>query len=173
MDRQSDAVKDETDVADADADLGDGEEEEAATEDEASTGDDDKTNAGDADKEGDKPDEPLPPKSCKAGSRSGKWGLSHNGGLCDCNKGWTSKAFNEPDTVWRRPFCFQGACYSRQISGPKADACIGKGVGRKYGGPLENGNGSWCFNEKRDISCGPWPQEGDDEEEGKETETEE
>ena len=49
---------DETDVADADADLADGEEEEAATEDEASTGDDDKTNAGDADKEGDKPDEP-------------------------------------------------------------------------------------------------------------------
>jgi len=168
MNRQSDAVKDETDVADADADLADGEKEEAATEDGTTTDDEetddgDQTNEDDGDEEGDKPDGPPPPKSCKAGSRSGKWGLSRKGGVCDCNKGWTSKAFNEPDTVWRRPHCYQGACYSRQVSGPKADACIGKGVGRKYGGPLENGNGSWCFNEKRDITCGPWPQ--DDEEE--------
>ena len=49
---------DETGVADADADLANGEEEEAANEDGASTGDDDKTNADDADKEGDKLDEP-------------------------------------------------------------------------------------------------------------------
>merc|ERR1711923_236646 len=69
MVRQSDAVKDETNVADADADLGDGEEEESAI-------DDDKTNEDDKDKEGDKPDGPLPPVFCKAGSRSGKWGLA-------------------------------------------------------------------------------------------------
>ena len=49
---------DETDVADADADLADGEEEEAASEEGASTGDDDKTNENDADKEGDKPEQP-------------------------------------------------------------------------------------------------------------------
>merc|ERR1712156_42145 len=90
---------------------------------------------------------------------SGKWGLSKTGGECDCKKGWTSKAFNEKDTVWSRPHCHQGACYSRQISGPKSSACLGKGMGKKYGGPLENGNGSWCFDEKRDISCGPWPQD--------------
>merc|ERR1712134_122729 len=112
MVRQSDAVKDETDVADADADLGNGEEEESAT-------DDDKTNEDDKDKEGDKPDGPLPPVFCKAGKLSGKWGLSKTGGECDCNKGWTSKAFNEKDTVWSRPHCHQGACYSRQTSGLK------------------------------------------------------
>ena len=44
-------ISDETDVADADADLGDGEEEESAI-------DDDKTNEDDKDKEGDKPDGP-------------------------------------------------------------------------------------------------------------------
>ena len=48
-------ILDETDVADADADLGDGEEEESAI-------DDDKTNEDDKDKEGDKPDGP---RKCK------------------------------------------------------------------------------------------------------------
>ena len=48
-------ISDETDVADADADLGDGEEEESAI-------DDDKTNEDDKDKEGDKPDGP---RKCK------------------------------------------------------------------------------------------------------------
>ena len=48
-------ILDETDVADADADLGDGEEEESAI-------DDEKTNEDDMDKEGDKPDGP---RKCK------------------------------------------------------------------------------------------------------------
>ena len=57
-----------------------------------------------------------------------------------------------------KPVCFE----HRQASGPGSDLCVGKGVGRKFGGGL--GDGSWCFNERRDITCSVPNQEEDEEE---------
>ena len=73
--------------------------------------------------------------SCPAGS-NGK------GGKCDCTaaSGWE-------EGEWLDPWCHEGKCYSGQDDYP---GCIGKGLNSIA---EDLGDGTWCFNERRDTDC--------------------
>merc|ERR1712157_359372 len=101
------------------------------------------------------------PKVCPGGKRNPK------GGECNCDDPsvFSHNVYKKvlaDGGKWREPWCWEGQCYTRQASGPGSDLCVGKGVGRKFGGGL--GDGSWCFNERRDITCSVPNQEEDEEE---------
>merc|ERR1719219_943836 len=101
------------------------------------------------------------PKVCPGGKRNPK------GGECNCDdpRVFSHNVFKKvlaDGGKWREPWCFEGQCYTRQASGPGSDLCVGKGVGKKFGGGL--GDGSWCFNERRDITCSDPNQEEDEDE---------
>jgi len=101
------------------------------------------------------------PKVCPGGKRNPK------GGECNCDDPsvFSHNVYKKvlaDGGKWREPWCWEGQCYTRQASGPGSDLCVGKGVGKKFGGGL--GDGSWCFNERRDITCSVPNQENDEEE---------
>jgi len=101
------------------------------------------------------------PKVCLGGKRNPK------GGECNCDdpRVFSHNVYKKvlaDGGKWREPWCFEGQCYTRQASGPGSDLCVGKGVGKKFGGGL--GDGSWCFNERRDITCSVPNQEEDEDE---------
>merc|ERR1719219_1264862 len=101
------------------------------------------------------------PKVCPGGKRNPK------GGECNCDDPsvFSHNVYKKvlaDGGKWREPWCWEGQCYTRQASGPGSDLCVGKGVGKKFGGGL--GDGSWCFNERRDITCSVPNQEEDEDE---------
>merc|ERR1712131_302971 len=80
------------------------------------------------------------PLACPAGRRG-------PGGVCNCSL----KPVTQTDgTKWALPWCYEGRCYTRQLSGPGANKCSER-PGWGYQGPA--GRGTWCRNGRRDTSC--------------------
>ena len=60
--------------------------------------------------------------------------------VCDCSKapGWV-------EGEWADPWCHGGKCFS----GQNHDDCVGKENGHQLG------DGTWCFDKRRDTECPP------------------
>ena len=65
-------------------------------------------------------------------------GVQGTGGWCDCSKakGWIERN-------WREPWCSEVKCYTGQSFGD----CRGKDNGHSLG------DGTWCWDERRDTEC--------------------
>ena len=78
----------------------------------------------------------APPTFCPAGKKG-------TGGICDC-----TNARGATEGLWGKAWCYDGKCYTTQDT----DKCVGK-----LNNYSEFGDGTWCWNEKRNALCTTTP----------------